>query len=371
MRITTFIAEKTNRWLGEAERRTGLLWTAVLIGFVITLLDMCYVMPVFTPAYNGPIYVQLSEQPFSFSSGNPFQYRILPALIGYATGLRGPLFVLLPLLAVWALTGAVYYHYRKKDNTPVDALLFTGIVAGSCVVFIPLISPAYTDSFVYLFVFLSFASAQRPGWMAFFFALALLTHECVLFLLPGLMLYGYGLHGSGNRKRIWIIPALLLALAPFFLYRMFVSQYTEVKFDAAFYLSSENIRNNLYRILPMAPAGTFYAFRLLWIIPVFVIIKMLISRRCSVALVMIVIVMGSLSQLFFSFDITRHVCLAFPAVLIAAEHLKKSWPPDRFTNIMLLITGFNLLVIPYYASPEGLHGLHSLPYTMLMNYFGI
>jgi hypothetical protein len=371
MRLTKRIAEKINQRLGATEGSIGMFWTAVLVGLVISLLDMLYVMPVFTPAYNGPIYVQLSENPFAFSSDNPFQYRILPALIGYYTGLRGPLFVLLPLLAVWALITAVYFHYRKTAYKPIDALLFTGMVAGSCVVFIPLISPAYTDSFVYLFVFLSFASALRPGWMAFFFGLALLTHECVLFLLPGLLLYSFGLPGAENRKRVWTVIGLLLALSSFFFYRMLVSQFADVKFDAAFYLSFDNIKNNLYRILPMAPAGIFYAFRLLWILPVYLILLLIYKKHYPPVLVLTAILAGTLFQLFFSFDITRHVCLAFPALLIASEQLKKSWTAERFTQIVLLISVFNLLVIPYYASPEGLHGLHSVPYTLLMNFFGI
>src|SRR6218665_3394019 len=164
--------KKTDQLCSSLEKRTGLVAASFILATIILLLDLLYITPKFEAAYHGLQYALLSNNPFDFATPNPLRYRILPSLIGYVTGLRGDLFFMVPLIFAFLFIASMYWVYRKKGYSTVDALLFTGFTSFSCTLFIQLAAPGYTDVVFYFFMFLAFASVQRIALSALFFMLA-------------------------------------------------------------------------------------------------------------------------------------------------------------------------------------------------------
>jgi hypothetical protein len=185
------INQRLNNFCSILESRLGLWGTGVVLAFFIIGLGMLYITPHFEAGFHGLQYSLLSEAPFDFTKSNSLRNRILPSLIGYFTYLRGDLFVVVPLLFALLFVACIYWVYRKKDYSPLDALLFTGFISFSCTLYIQLASPGYTDIVFYFFIFLSFSFIRSSFYSALFYCLALLTHESCFFLFPGLLLYSY------------------------------------------------------------------------------------------------------------------------------------------------------------------------------------
>ncbi|MBN8695089.1 MAG: hypothetical protein J0L87_01050 [Bacteroidetes bacterium] len=363
------LSNKINSFLLSTEQRLGLLFTSLLLAFVIIGFDMLYITPRFESAFHGAQYALLSEAPFDFTQANALRYRILPSLLGYLTGLRGSLFFIVPLIFTLLLIAAVYFVYRKKNYSSIDSFLFTGLIAFSGTVYIQLQAAGYTDTAFYLFMFLSFAFVHRPFMSILFFLLGVFTHESCLFLLPALLLYfGYK---NGNDKRILIkyVIGLLSALVIFLLYRMWISAHVKVEYDLNFYFSANNLKFTLKKVLPYFSVGGFYAFKLFWLLPVFAIYRFRKERLFVSILVTIIICV--FAQLIIAFDITRVICLAFPAILIAAERLHQECHDKGYTNYLLGLILANFFLLQYFMSADALIPMPPLLYSFALNYFGI
>ena len=264
--------DKINRLCFDAEKRFSVLGFALIIGTLLFGFDMFYVTPNFEVNFHGIVYSELSRHPFNLHFNNALRYRILAPALGYILFLRGKLFFILPLLFNVFFIAAVYFHYRKKNFNPLDAILMSGLIAFSCTVFIHLNGMGYTDPVLYFFIFLAFAFAQNILICSVFFGLAVLTHECSLFLFPGLLLYSYS-QNKGNGNFLKCVLALSLSALPYFIYRYSVSSQIHVEYDSDFYFSKQNIFFCLNAASKFFPAGLFYAFKLFWFFPVYVLIK--------------------------------------------------------------------------------------------------
>ena len=75
------------------------------------------------------------------------------------------------------------------------------------------------------------------------------------------------------------------------------------------------------------------------------------------------------AQLIISFDITRMLCLGFPAILISAEKMKMEWDSAKFTHFLLVLTLINFLIIQHFSSCEAINPMLPSPYTWLINNF--
>jgi len=343
---------KTNLYCLSIEKRLGLLTTSLLIGFIIIAFDMLYVTPSFESAYHGLQYSLLSNNPFDFEHSNPLRYRILPSLIGYITFLRGDLFFIIPLIFALLLVTSIYYVYREKKYDPLDSLLFTGLIGFSSTIYIQLQAAGYTDAVFYFFVFLSFAYIKRPVLSAVYFCLGMLTHESCIFLLPGLILYSRYANGTDIKQLFKYMGYLLVALIPLLIYRMWISSNVKVEYDLNFYFSKDNLSFAFKKMIDHIGAGGFYAFKLFWIFPLF----MLYKARKDKQFVMLIasIITCVFLQLLIAFDATRIVCLAFPAILIAAEKMKSYYDPVKFTKFFLCLTVLNFFLLQYFMSADGL-----------------
>lgn len=369
--MTEKIAEKVNTFCYKLEERFTLNGSGAIVGLLLILLGCIYVTPHFEAAYHGLQYSLLSNHPFDFTQPNALQNRVLPSLIGYVFHLRGDLFFIVPLAFAWLFMSTLYIHYRKKVSQPIDALLFSGIIAFSCTLYIQLISPGYTDAVFYYFIFLSFASIRKLYLSVLFYSLALLTHESSLFLLPGLLMYSYYTNRPELIQKFKIFIAYLLAILPLFIYRYWVANHVDVEYDIGFYFSKKNIIFSLQRVLPLFPAGAFYAFKLFWFVPIYVFYKTLKNREYSLFFLLLTMLLASFSQLVIAFDISRMLCLAFPVFLISAEKLRDYWSESKFRHFLIVLTVLNFFVLQYHMSCDRLNPMLPLPYTLFVDFIGL
>jgi hypothetical protein len=363
------LINRINEFCERLEKKNGLIVTSFMIGLMIIAFDMLYITPSFEAAYHGLQYSLLSNNPFDFATPNSLRYRILPSLIGYITFLRGTLFFIVPLLFTFLFTSTMYWLYRTKKYSPVDSFLFTGFIAFSCTVYIQLAAPGYTDVIFYFFIFLSFFFIRHSVLSACFFSLALLTHESSLFMLPGLLLYANYCNKESKTKLINYVTAYFLSILPLLLYRHWVSNYVAVEYDLSYYFSEKNLHFTINKVLPLFPAGLFYAFKLFWFFPLYALYKSWNKKEYNFMILILAIIVCDILQLIIAFDITRMLCLGFPAILLAAEKVKTYWSPSTFTRFALGLTLMNFCIIQYFMSANGIVPMLPSPYTYLIHLF--
>lgn len=358
------LPERASQFLEKCETRYGIL-PAALLASCITLGAAClYVWPKTQPAYHGLDYSALSTHIFNLDFPSDQRFRVLSPLLGWLTGLTGDLFKIIPWIFQVLFLAAVYYEFRRKAHGISLSLLATAIMGFSCTTFIPLISPGYVDPATYCFAFLAFSRMDRPIHSALFWGLALLNHESVLFLFPGLILafrMRTPLLKNTLRYGIWI----LLASAPYFLYRIGVGQYSRVHFSTEFYFSRDNIQDCLRVTLPLAPLAAFLAFRLFWFFPAYAFIRSWKNSRTSQSAFFLISFLCIAAQLVIAYDSTRLFCLAFPLVLMGMEVLAQEMGQKAIARKGWILFGFNLLILPAFTGRDQVFPLHSVFYRIL------
>lgn len=356
--------ELVSQFLEKWEKRYGLL-PAALLAACITLGAAClYVWPKTQPAYHGLDYSALSTHIFNLEFPSDQRFRVLSPLLGWLTGLKGDLFKIIPWIFQILFLGAVYFEFRRKGHGISLSLLATALMGFSCTTFIPLISPGYVDPATYCFAFLAFSRLDRPIHSAIFWGLALLNHESVLFILPGLIL-AFRMHHPSMKEVFRYGAWILLASAPYFLYRMGVGQFSRVHFSTDFYFSRENIQDCLRVTLPLAPLAAFLAFRLFWFFPAYALIRSWNNNRTSQSAFFLVSFGCVAGQLVIAYDSTRLFCLAFPLVLMGMDLLAREMGQRAITRKGWILFGFNLLILPAFTGRDQVFPLHSVFYLGL------
>lgn len=344
---------KINSSLGKAETRTGLVIFSLLIGIVFSGFAMLYVSPRFQVAYNGIGYAEMSVNPFDFTGQNPLRFRILAPLIGYLVGLRGKFFFILPLIFAVLFLSVIYLRYRKKIFSPLDSILVLSLITFSCVFLIQLQAPGYTDVIYYFFLFLAFSFIKKPGLSALFFCLGLLTHECLLLMFPGLIIYYWYLNPLELKPLIKYVIFLMIATVPMFLFREWMSSHITVAYDMKFYISQENIQLTLSKVLPRIPLGLFFVFKVFWFLPLWMGFNAFQKKDYRLLLFVFVMIICDLAQVVVAYDVTRMLCLIFPLLLVSAEELRKEFSEKKFVLIMSILIFANFLVPQYFMSADG------------------
>ena len=362
--MNSFI-KKSDLFFLSIEKRFGLLFASFLISVMLIAAAMLYVQPNFELVFHGKGFSDLSSHPFDFHSGNELQFRILAPLLGYLLFLRGIFFFILPLLFLLFFISAVYFNYRRKNFSSTEAFAMASLMTFSTAVLIPLIAPGYTDTITFFFLFLSFFNIDRPYRSATFFSLALLNHESSLVLLPGLILYSIAVNKNSFAKILKSISAFVIACVPFLLYRWFVSLHTDVVYSTGFYFSKENISTNTKYLAHFLPAALFYAFKLFWFFPLYVILKMVKGRKFLFPFLICLIVSCATAQLIVAADYTRMVSFAFPAVLISAEKIREWWGTEKFVRFTFMLILFNFFILQYFVINEGLTALFPWIYNVI------
>lgn len=349
---------RLNDLLLRLETKLSLKLTALLLGLILFAVTMLYVSPKFEPVYHGKVFSEMSSSPFDFAKSYPLQNRILAPLLGYLLFLRGDLFFMLPLAFAVFVLSALYYFTRKQSFSPFESLLVTALLSFSSLVFLPLISPGYTDAVTFFFLLLAFVFAPNSMFKSsLFFSLALLNHESCLFLLPSLFLYRLSFNENWFKTAFYYLVALLPVLG----YRYFVSLNMEAEYSIEFYFSQSNL-NTCMQAWHFVPAGVFYAFKLLWFFPLYILIE---SYKRGEKLFFFCIAAALIFPLFqyvIAYDITRMICIAFPAVLLSIFKLREYWGAQKFTSFSKYLFLFNLILLPAMAFKEGIFPL--LPFWL-------
>jgi hypothetical protein len=356
---------KFSTLLLKLEQKTNLGFVACVIGLFFLGLSMLFCTPSFDPMYHGKVYSELSKNPFDWDASYSLQYRILAPFLGFLMHLRGTSFLYLPLLFLWFWLSSVYLVFRKKHFTPTESLIMVSLLSFSCTLFIPLISPGYTDPVSYFFLFIAFFYFEDFTLLSnriksvFCFILALFNHESSLFLFPALLLYHQTLGGIKSvnfRESLRYSSIFLLGFLPYIAFRVWVSSNTTVEYTASFYFTEENIKTCL-EALKWAPAGLFFTFKLFWIFPILYAAQLLRTQNYTPLILLGSMFVFSMLQLLIAYDVSRMLCLMFPLILYSAVGCNTYWGNQKFATVSISIVLLNLLLPSYFASKDGLHAL--------------
>jgi len=348
--VLDHVIKSISGFLIRLESRYGLVAASLVVTLILTGIAVIYVQPIFTVAFHGLLFQDLSSHPFSFHIENHLQYRILGPLLGYLLFLRGDLFFILPLIFIALFPAITYYSYRKKKIEPIDSFFLACFIAMSCVVLLPLVAPGYTDVITWFFIFLAFSNAKKILKSAIFFSLALLNHESSLVLLPGLILYSWWLQKSGFMK---IILVYMLACIPHLIYRQFVDAHVTPLYSVSFYLSETNFWFVMHKLVLYLPAAIFYAFKLWWIFPVCFVAWSINQKKFLQCCIIACITGGAFILVFIGYDYTRMVVIAFPAVLLSYEWFKEILEMKKLRKLTVVIIVLNFLILQYQFNYDG------------------
>lgn len=364
---------KFSNLLLKLEQKTNLAFVACVIGLFFLGLSMLFCTPSFEPMYHGKVYSELSNNPFDWDANSSLQYRILAPLIGFMLQLRGTSFLYLPLLFLWFWLSTVYFVFRKKRVTPTISIIMTSLLALSCTLFIPLISPGYTDSVSYFFLFIAFfyfedfTLPSNRIKSVVCFILAMFNHESSFFLFPALLVYHQTLGGTKSvnfRELLHFSGIFILGFIPYIAFRYWVSSNTAVEYSASFYFTDANIKTCL-DALRWAPVGLFFTFKLFWVFPILYTAHLLRTKNFTPLILLASIFVFSMLQLLIAYDVSRMLCLMFPLLLYSALGCNTHWGSQKFVMVSIGLVFLNLLLPSYFASKDGLHAL--IPIFMNQN----
>lgn len=327
-------------WYGRMGSWLGSLVVALILVFIVHR----YVQGGFEPISHGTYYAALSQDPFDTGVVNPFRGRVLAPLIGWLTGLRGAWFVLVPWVFLVGFLAQVNVWCRIQGATPTHALAVVLAIAFSPVAMHALVGPGFVDAVSYFLLAAAFMNLDRTVVTCACMALAVMTHEATIVLIPAWLLAAGGgwVVGKAWLKRMLIVAVMLL---PYALYRSWVLRVDPGALSTAHYFSVRNVQSCL-DVGPWATlVGIFAVFRLHWLI---VMIPFIMGGWKSLQFRWSFVVILSIgSTLFIAFDTTRMFCWAFPVMALAGVDLAKHI--GRKAAVLLLIGAWllNFLVAPY------------------------
>jgi hypothetical protein len=354
--------------LAALESKWGMMRTSFLLGTLLFAIAMLYVQPIFTVAFHGIPFSDLSAHPFDFSLDNPMRYRILSPFLAYLLFLRGDNFFIFPLLVTWLFACITYARFRKQGLEPVDGFLLSCFIAFSCVLLLPLVAPAYTDATTWLLVFLAFTCGKKTGWSAFLFSLALLNHESAFVLLPALTLFNYEQRQHSFLK---IVLLFLAACVPHLAYRWYVHAHSVTRYSLSFYLSKETMLFSFHKLILFFPVAAFYAFKLWWLFPVTSSASALVNKKYMRFSILFLLISGVFSLSLISYDYTRMVVISFPAVLLSYQwFLEKSYRETlrKFTFALILL---NFIILQYHFNYDGAQPMFPWLLNKISAHFGM
>ncbi|GAK49572.1 hypothetical protein U14_00795 [Candidatus Moduliflexus flocculans] len=348
--------------LNYIEKKFGIHLTGFAFSVILLLISSIYVTPALQCVNHGVLYARLSLNPLDFQQANPLQLRILSPFLGYVLFLRGNSFLFFPLLCGVIFLYVIYVAFRSQSFTLLQSLAIASLMAFNTPILFTLHFQGYTDTLSYLLVLLCLIIPNNL-FAASAFALAMLNHESNFFALPYIIFLRF--YSNAYRKQGIIF--FIIALIPFYIYRHYVTNQTQVLYTAGFYLNSEQIRLNLWAIAKLLPIGIFEAFRLCWGIPLIAGIYFFKDKRHKEMLFIILVPICASLQLCIASDTSRLMGLAFPCILFGAKYLKDYWK-EEFTKRVWLVIGFNFLIPVYYVGQKHMIPFFPLPVSIIAYY---
>ncbi|MBK9526673.1 MAG: hypothetical protein IPO39_18660 [Bacteroidetes bacterium] len=326
----------------QAEFSFSWVYPAVF-AFLLFAIAYFWMKPNVEPQFHGILFSRLSENPFDFKQSNPVQFRILSPLIAYLIGLRGTLFYLFPwgmmILFMFALQRVHQFGALAFYTAFIKAML----LSFSFPLFLNLAGPGYVDSMSWLLILICLIPGLNRYLFSFLLLLSLLNQESSVFAFPGI-LYWRHRNDEGSAGIIKALKEFLPSLIVYSIFRMYLSYQAPIKYDWDYYLNANNISGNIHSNFPNLLKGTFFAFRLAWIIPVWALIQSAIRKQYKITIALVLMLLVPFFQLFIAYDISRLLCLCFPSVLVGFDYLFKEKP--RQTVIVCIIIILVNLILP-------------------------
>ncbi len=361
------VLNKTTTLLLYLEQKFGIYFSSLIIAFILLCIAAIYVTPSMAPMELGRGYASLSIAPFDFSEQNNLRFRILTPFMAYCIGLRGPLYILFPLIIASLFLSAIYF-YMRKTQAPSESLLITMLICFSSPILFLLHFQGYVDVTSYLLILLMIIFIKKISIWIPLMTLLLLNHESNLFIIPGL-LYFYHINTSNKTNAAFnAILGFVLAFIPFWLYRKYITEVSPVDYNFEMYYSQ--IKENIKSIAIHFPIGFFYAFKLFWLFPVFAIYYLWKEKNQQQLMLYTILTLGVLSQLLFASDTSRLIGLAFPVILFSASKIKQQWGTELFLKRIFYLILINFLIPQYYVGQSVMIRFYPLPSSLILKYFG-
>jgi hypothetical protein len=328
-----------------------------------------YVTPALAPMQLGRGYASLSLGPFDFSEQNNLRFRILTPLIAYLLGLRGSLYIILPLLVAIFFLGLIY-RYSRKTETDVSSFLITAMICFSTPILFLLHFQGYVDITSYTLILLIMMNIRKRLLVSVLTSLLLLNHDSNVFILPAIFYY---LCITQHNKRYGIISTATImvpAVIIFFVYRYWVNSNSPVDFNAENYFGQT--MENIKTIAAYFPVGFFYAFKLFWILPILAFYHYWREKNIQIIILWLLILAAALGQLLIASDTSRLIGLAFPLIIFSAFKMHHVWGQAVFQKRVFYLLIFNFLIPQYYVGQSTMIPFYPLPVSWyLRHYCGI
>ncbi|HEX2896933.1 MAG TPA: hypothetical protein VHP63_02665 [candidate division Zixibacteria bacterium] len=304
------------------EKTRGIHIASFLIAFALMIIACIYVRPAIDVVALGRGYAALSQEPFG-NTPSSLGFRILTPAISYILGLRGKLIIITNLLFALTFLAVTYRYFRKNLTQLNDALFATAVFAFSLVTLTTIYYGGYCDSLTYLIVLLMWMFRSNLLLCSVLFLLGLLNRESIVFLLPWFVF----LQASESTERIKVIIRSVflysLSLGIYFAFRMWIASFREVEFSTDYYFSpfSENFLSIFKKSYGFHLIGIFSVFKAFWIMVLIALQsfwkKHQFNQIISIALLLFLVWL----QVFFAWDTSRLMTLAFPVMFISLLHV--------------------------------------------------
>lgn len=360
------ILDKLTAFLLSLEQKFGIYFSSLIIAFILLCIAAIYVTPSLSPMHLGRGYASLSINPFDFSEQNNLRFRILTPFIAYCLGLRGELYIFLPLIISLFFLSCIYF-YMRKTQAPAESVLITMLICFSSPVLFLLHFQGYVDVTSYLLILLMIFYIKKIVVWIPLMALLLLNHESNLFIIPGLLYFYYINSPNKTKAAFSAIFGFALASIPFLLYRNYINEVSPVEYNFEMYYSQ--MKENIKSIAVYFPIGIFYTFKLFWLFPVFAIYYFWKEKNQEQLLFYTILIVGVLSQLLFASDTSRLIGLAFPVILFSAIKIKQQWGTELFLKRTFYLVLINFLIPQYYVGQSAMIRFYPLPSSLILKYF--
>lgn len=304
------------------EKTRGVHIASFLIAFALMVIACIYVRPAIDVVALGRGYAALSQNPFG-DTPSPLGFRILTPAISYVLGLRGKLIIITNLLIALSFLAVTYRFFRKNLDQLNDALFATAVFAFSLVTLTTIYYGGYCDSLTYLIVLLMwmFRSKLLPCSVLFF--LGLLNRESIVFLLPWFLFLQVS--ESTEKIKVVIKSVILYSLSVgiYFAFRMWVASFREVEFSTDYYFSpfSDNFLSIFKKSYGNQLIGIFSVFKAFWIIILIAFYSIWKRHQFNQIISIALLMFLAWLQVFFAWDTSRLMTLAFPVMFISLLHV--------------------------------------------------
>ncbi|MBW1959573.1 MAG: hypothetical protein JRI63_13805 [Deltaproteobacteria bacterium] len=342
------------------EDRFGRLVTSALVSLILMSAAALYVRPAVHCTALGNLYSQLAANPFGDLTGNYVGFRILTPLISYLIGLRGDLIIVTNMIIASAFIALIYIYFRQRSPRPGDALVAATVMTFSMVTLSTIYYGGYCDSLTYMIIFLMYWFRSKRFLFYILFFLGMLNRESIAFLLPWFIFMSYS---ESNSKIKWFMDMLLgygICFALLFVYREWMLTRGTIAFTTSYYLTPLlkdpfHWFRNSYTFQGL---GLFTVFKALWIFPAVALVSFKRSKLNVHIAMAILILLGSLAQLFIAYDSSRMLSMSFMVMIILLEHLFKN-DTFFFRSWVVFILILNLFVPQLYTASHVVETMHS------------